>query len=134
RSAVTASSRRREPSPTGCRSRRPGPPIWASSTGGIERPPMSRPQSHRSVLYHLIVLLLWGLTLVDAAICRGLFWDGASFLANMLDFGTFHDFYPEREHVAWITQAPVLLLAKAGLRDTRLLAIAFSLALFAWPT
>jgi hypothetical protein len=95
---------------------------------------MSRPEPRQTILYRLIVLLLWGLVVVDAAICRGLFWDGASFLANMLNFGTFHDFYPEREHVAWITQAPVLLLAKIGLRDTRLLAIAFSLALFAWPT
>jgi hypothetical protein len=95
---------------------------------------MSRHQPRRSLPYRLIVLLLWALVALDAAICRGLFWDGASFLANMLNFGAFHDFYREREHVAWVTQAPVLLLAKLGVRDTRLLAVAFSLMLFAWPT
>lgn len=83
--------------------------------------------------YRITVVLLWTLALLNAVIARGLFWDGASFLANMLEFGTFHDFYPERSHVDWITQAPTLLLADLGLRNTRLLAIAYSASLFAWP-
>ncbi len=83
--------------------------------------------------YRSVVVLLWALAALNAAIARGLFWDGASFLANILEFRAFHDFYPERSHVAWATQAPVLLLVKLGLRDTRLLAIAYSASLFAWP-
>ncbi|SKA38828.1 hypothetical protein SAMN02745126_06115 [Enhydrobacter aerosaccus] len=84
-------------------------------------------------VYRLTVLLLWALVALNAVIARGLFWDGASFLANMLEFGTFHDFYPQRSHIAWVTQAPVLLLAEIGVHNTRLLAIAYSASLFAWP-
>ncbi|MBS0517143.1 MAG: hypothetical protein JSR90_00535 [Proteobacteria bacterium] len=86
-----------------------------------------------AVAYRVIILLLWALVVLDAAVARGLFWDGASFLANMLEFGTFHDFYPERSHVDWVTQAPTLLLAEAGVRNTRLLAIVYSASLYAWP-
>jgi hypothetical protein len=67
-------------------------------------------------------------------VCRGLFWDGASFLAIVLDTRSFHDFYPARAHVAWLTQTPVLLLAKAGVSDTRLLSMVYSATLFAVPT
>ncbi len=55
-----------------------------------------------------------------------LFWDGASFLVNLLDHGRFHDFYAARAHVDWVTQAPVLLLAQVGVRDMQ--------AAGAWPT
>ncbi len=83
--------------------------------------------------YRGTVLLLWALAAGNAVACRGLFWDGASFLANLLQAGTFHDFYPPRAHVAWLTQAPALLLAKAGVRDVHLLAMVYSAALFAVP-
>ncbi len=83
--------------------------------------------------YRGTVLLLWALAAGNAVACRGLFWDGASFLANLLQAGTFHDFYPPRAHVAWLTQAPVLLLAKAGVRNVHLLAMVYSAALFAVP-
>ncbi|HEY6982153.1 hypothetical protein [Reyranella sp.] len=83
--------------------------------------------------YRIAVLLLWSLAVLNSAIVRGLFWDGASFLATALNFRAFHDFYPEREHVAWLTQAPVLLLADLGVGNTRLLSIAYSASLFAWP-
>jgi hypothetical protein len=79
------------------------------------------------------VLLLWVLAAIDAVVCRGLFWDGSAFLAKILEDGTFHDFYPARAHVSWLTQAPVLLLAKAGVRDVHLLAIVYSATLFAVP-
>lgn len=81
-----------------------------------------------------IAVLLWALALHNSLTCRGLFWDGASFLVNLLDHGHFHDFYAARAHVDWVTQAPVLLLAEWGVRDTRLLALAYSAALFALPT
>jgi len=84
--------------------------------------------------YRIAVVLLWALAILNSVIARGLFWDGASFLTHLLDFRTFHDFYPAREHVAWLTQAPVLLAADLGLRDTRLLAIVYSATLFVWPT
>ena len=58
-----------------------------------------------------IAVLLWALALHNTLTCRGLFWDGASFLVNLLDHGHFHDFYAARAHVDWVTQAPVLLLA-----------------------
>ncbi len=83
--------------------------------------------------YRGTVLLLWLLAAIDAVVCRGLFWDGSAFLANILDTGAYHDFYPARAHVAWLTQTPVLLLAKAGVRDTHLLAIVFSATLLAVP-
>jgi len=79
-------------------------------------------------------MVLWGLTAYATVTCRGLFWDGSSFLVNILDQGRFHDFYGARAHVDWVTQAPVLLLAELGVRDTRLLAMAYSAALFGLPT
>ncbi len=79
-------------------------------------------------------MVLWGLTAYATVTCRGLFWDGSSFLVNILDQGRFHDFYGARAHVDWMTQVPVLLLAELGVRDTRLLAMAYSAALFGLPT
>jgi hypothetical protein len=84
--------------------------------------------------YRGTILLLWMLAAVDALACRGLFWDGASFLVRLLETGTFHDFYPPRAHVAWLTQAPVLLLVKLGVRDVHLLAMVFSATLIGVPT
>jgi len=81
-----------------------------------------------------VVVLLWALALHNTLACRGLFWDGASFLVNLIDHGNFHDFYAARAHVDWVTQTPVLLLAAGGVRDTKLLAMAYSAALFALPT
>jgi hypothetical protein len=87
-----------------------------------------------SVAYRGTVVLLWALAALDTLVCRGLFWDGSAFLAKILEEDTFHDFYPARAHVAWLTQAPVLLLAKAGVRDVHLLAIVYSAMLFGVPT
>lgn len=81
-----------------------------------------------------VAVLLWALALHNTLTCRGLFWDGSSFLVNLLDHGRFHDFYAARAHVDWVTQAPVLLLAEWGVRDTRMLAMVYSAALFALPT
>lgn len=83
--------------------------------------------------YRAVVLLLWVLAAHNAYACRGLFWDGSAFMVNLLDREVFHDFYAARAHIDWLTQAPVLLLAELGLRDTRLLAVVFSAALFALP-
>ena len=84
--------------------------------------------------YRTVVALMWGLAAYATVTCRGLFWDGSSFLVNILDQGRFHDFYGARAHVDWVTQVPVLLLAEIGVRDTRLLAMAYSAALFGLPT
>jgi hypothetical protein len=84
--------------------------------------------------YRAVVVLLWLLVALNSWVCRGLFWDGGSFLAIVLDTRTFHDFYPARAHVAWLTQTPVLLLVKAGVSDTRLLSMVYSATLFAVPT
>ncbi len=86
-----------------------------------------------STAYRGVVLLLWALVIHNAVECRGLFWDGSSFLVNLLDRERFHDFYAARAHIDWLTQAPMLLLADAGMRDTRLLAMAYSATLFAVP-
>jgi hypothetical protein len=83
--------------------------------------------------YRGVVLLLWALAVYNAFECRGIFWDGAAFLVNLLDREHFHDFYAARAHIDWLTQAPVLLLVDAGVRDTRLLAIAYSAMLFVVP-
>ena len=84
--------------------------------------------------YRSVVLLLWALTAYATIACRGLFWDGSSFLVNILDLGQVHDFYTARAHVDWVTQLPVLQLSEFGVRDTRLLAMAHSAALFGLPT
>jgi hypothetical protein len=84
--------------------------------------------------YRAVVVLLWGLAAYATVACRGLFWDGSSFLVNILDHGRFHDFYVARAHVDWVTQVPVLLLSGLGVRDTRLLSMAYSAALFGVPT
>lgn len=86
-----------------------------------------------SVAYRVAVVLLWTLAAVNAIACRGLFWDGASFLANALEKGSFHDFYPARAHVAWLTQTPVLLLARLGVTDTHLLSMVYSAMLIGVP-
>jgi hypothetical protein len=83
--------------------------------------------------YRIVVLLLWALAAWATVTCRGLFWDGSSFLVNMLDEGWFHDFYVARAHVDRVTQAPVLLLSKLGAHDTRLLAMVYSATLFGLP-
>jgi hypothetical protein len=84
--------------------------------------------------YRAVVVLIWGLAAYATVTCRGLFWDGSSFLVNILDNGRFHDFYVGRAHVDWATQLPVLLLSEFGVRDTRLLSMAYSAALFGLPT
>jgi hypothetical protein len=94
---------------------------------------LARLSAMSAVSYRGTVLVLWVLAAGNALACRGLFWDGASFLASILESGTFHDFYPARAHVAWLTQAPVLLLAKIGVRDVHLLAMVYSATLFAVP-
>lgn len=81
-----------------------------------------------------VAVILWALALHNTLACRGLFWDGSSFLVNLLEHGHLHDFYAARAHVDWVTQAPVLLLARWGVRDTHVLAMAQSAALFALPT
>jgi hypothetical protein len=84
--------------------------------------------------YRIVVLLLWGIAAYGTATCRGLFWDGSSFLVNILDLGQFHDFYGARAHVDWLTQAPVRLAAELGVRDLQLLSMIYSASLFALPT
>ena len=88
----------------------------------------------QTAAYRVVVLLVWGLAAYATVTCRGLFWDGSSFLVNIVDHGRFHDFYVARAHVDWVTQVPVLLLSELGVRDTRLLAMAYSAALFGLPT
>lgn len=83
--------------------------------------------------YRAVVVLLWGLAIHDSFACRGLFWDGAAFLANLIDNQIFHDFYPARAHVGWVTQLPVLVALRGGVTDIHVLAIVQSAALFALP-
>lgn len=84
--------------------------------------------------FRSIVLLLWALAVNATIARRGLFWDGSSFMASILDLGQVHDFYTARAHVDWVTQLPLLLSSELGMRDTRLLAMVYSAALFALPT
>jgi hypothetical protein len=83
--------------------------------------------------YRSVVVLVWALAINAAIASRGLFWDGSSFLANILELGDVHDFYVARAHVDWLTQLPVLALAELGLSDTRLMAMVYSATLFALP-
>ena len=84
-------------------------------------------------LYRTVVVLLWALAAYNSFACRGLFWDGAAFLVNVVDFRAFHDFYPARAHVGWVTQLPLLLALRAGVTDMNVLAMIQSAALFALP-
>jgi len=94
----------------------------------------SAPDGPPPAAYRSVVLLLWALAINASIACRGLFWDGSPFLANILDLGQVHDFYTARAHVDWLTQIPLLLLNELGVRDTRLLAMVYSAALFGLPT
>ncbi len=85
------------------------------------------------VAYRVTVLLLWGLAANATIACRALYWDGASFLVNIIELGEAHDFYAARAHVDWLTQAPVLLLVRLGVGDIHVLATVYSAALFALP-
>jgi hypothetical protein len=94
----------------------------------------SAPAAPPPAAYRSVVLLLWALAVNASIASRGLFWDGSPFMANILDLGQVHDFYTARAHVDWITQLPLLLLSELGVRDTRLLAMVYSAALFGLPT
>lgn len=83
--------------------------------------------------YRVAVLVLWGLAANAAIACRGLFWDGSSFLVNIIELGEVHDFYTARAHVDWVTQAPVLVAIRLGVRDIHVLATVYSASLFALP-
>ena len=85
------------------------------------------------MVYRGAVLVLWALVAWNSYVCRGLFWDGAAFLVNIVDFDNFHDFYPARAHVGYVTQLPLLLAVRAGIADLHLLAMIQSAALFALP-
>lgn len=94
----------------------------------------SAPAAPPPAAYRSVVLLLWALAINATIASRGLFWDGSPFMANILDLGQVHDFYTARAHVDWVTQLPLLLLSELGVRDTRLLAMVYSAALFGLPT
>lgn len=84
-------------------------------------------------VYRIVAALLWGLAAYDTYACRGLFWDGAAFLVSIVDTGTFHDFYPARAHVGYVTQLPVLIALKLGVTNLKILAMIQTAALFAVP-
>src|SRR4029450_3519711 len=128
-SAATASSRRPGISSPGTPSRR-RIPIRSASTCGVTSVPAAPPPA----VYRSVVLLLWALAVNATIACRGLFWDGSPFMANILDLGQVHDFYTARAHVDWVTQLPLLLLSELGVRHARLLATVYSAALFGLPT
>lgn len=78
--------------------------------------------------------VLWALAAWSIAAYRGLFWDGTSLLALILDGGGFvWSFYPARAHVMWLTQAPLVAAMRLGVTDTSVLAMSYSAGLFALP-
>lgn len=83
---------------------------------------------------HAVAALLWGLAIHNGLTSRALFWDGASFLVNLLEHRQFHDFYTARAHVDWLTQVPVLITVESGVQNISALAIVYSITLFALPT
>lgn len=86
-------------------------------------------------VYRGAAAILWALAIWNSLMCRGLFWDGAAFLVEIIDNDWFHwIFYPARAHVMWLTQLPVVVALKLGVTDTRILAIAYSAGLFGLPT
>lgn len=86
-------------------------------------------------VYRGAAAVLWALAVWNSLACRGLFWDGAAFLVEIIDRNWFHwVFYPARAHVMWLTQLPVVVALKLGVTDTRILAIAYSAGLFGLPT
>lgn len=94
----------------------------------------SAPAAPPPAAYRSVVVLLWALAINATIACRSLFWDGSPFMTNILELGHVHDFYTARAHVDWVTQLPLLLLSELGVRDTRLLAMVYSAALFGLPT
>src|SRR5262249_19435637 len=114
------------------RFRRISPPTSAAMSGATSAPELAATGAYR-LAYRGVVLLLWLLALYNSYACRVLFWDGAFFVADMLEHGTFHAWYPPRQPIAWLTEWPVLLLVKAGVRDAHLLSVVFSFVMFGLP-
>jgi hypothetical protein len=79
------------------------------------------------------VALLWLLVLLNCLAWRGIYWDGAAFLARMIEFGGFHDGHTARAHVLWATQWPAVVALRLGVTDTAMLALVYSAGLFAVP-
>lgn len=88
----------------------------------------------QGAICHAVAALLWGLAVHNGLASRALFWDGASFLVSLLEHGRFHDFYTARAHVDWLTQMPVLVAVESGVRNIAVLAVVYSITLFALPT
>lgn len=87
-----------------------------------------------TVIYRVAACLLWALALWHAWVCRGLFVDGAAFMAQIVLHEWFFHFYPPRMYAMILAQIPVILGLKLGVTDLHWLSRLLSLGLFALPT
>ena len=78
--------------------------------------------------------VLWVLALWHSWECRGLFWDGASFLADIVLEQNFLLFDPSRRHVVFLVEIPVVAAIWLGVDDLHWLARWWSLGMFGVPT
>jgi len=73
------------------------------------------------------------LAAIAVASGRGLYADGSYYLVRILEGRTFFAFTPYRTYADHLTQAPVVLAVKLGVRNMHSLIVLHSLGLFAFP-
>lgn len=78
--------------------------------------------------------LLWVLALWHSWECRGLFWDGASFLVDIVLEQNFLLYESSRRHAVFLVEIPVVAAIWLGVSDLHWLARWWSLGMFGVPT
>ena len=77
---------------------------------------------------------LWALALWHSWECRGLFWDGAAFLLDLLIVKTFVVYDPSRRYAVFLTEIPAVAAIWLGERNLHWMARWHSLGMFGVPT
>ncbi len=80
------------------------------------------------------IALLWALALWHSWECRGLVWDGASFLVDIVLNEHFLLYESSRSHAVFVVEIPVVAAIWAGVSDLHWLARWWSLGMFGVPT
>lgn len=81
-----------------------------------------------------LALVILSLTLFHVLCLRGIYADGANSLLNILLSESFQDWDKPRKFAQIITQTPVVLALKLGIKNITLLTVLHSLGLFLFPS
>ena len=78
-------------------------------------------------------LIVIALALAQAAFSQSLYGDGAFVALEILRHGAHFIVDPARLHAQWLNQAPLVLVARAGITDTHALTMIYTLGQVALP-